>query len=55
MDDSGGPVGLRECLDQYARQQWDSEWREDWDDFAGWIQPATRQFDIKKHPEYASE
>jgi hypothetical protein len=52
MDDSGGPLGLREYLDQYARQQRDGEERETYDDFSEWIQPATRQFQIKNHPEY---
>lgn len=49
MDDSGGPWGLREYLDQYARQQRDGEERETYDDFSERIQPATRQFSIQKH------
>lgn len=49
MDDCGGTEGLKEYLDQYAHQQWDGDWRETRLDFAEWIQPATRQFDIKKH------
>ena len=53
MDDSGGPLGLREYLDQYARQQRDGEERETYDDFSEWIQPATRQFHMKNHPEYS--
>lgn len=50
MDDSGGPIGLREYLDQYVRQQRDSDGRENYEEFSERIQPATRQFDIKKHP-----
>lgn len=52
MDDSGGPLWLREYLDQYARQQRDGEERETYEDFSEWIQPATRQFQSKNHPEY---
>lgn len=50
LEDSGWPTWLKEYLNQYAKQQWDWDWRESREDFAERIQPATRQFNPKKHP-----
>jgi hypothetical protein len=52
IEDSGGPEGLKEYLQQYAKQQRDGDRWETQEDFAERIQPAMQDFKAHKHPQY---
>ncbi len=46
LEDSGGPDGLKEQLALYKKKKYDDDARETFENFAEWIEPALKQFEL---------